>query len=923
MLARLSSADYPALEALKTRDEDDFSIAFLDATAVMLDILTFYQERLANESYVRTARQLYSLAQLGQLIGYQPSPGVSSSVYVAFTLRAATGSPTDVTQPAVTIPAGTRAQSVPAQGQAPQYFQTAADILAKPDWNALPVQTGVPWEPRVGETSVYLAGTTTQLNPGDAILLVGDERLGSPASERWDVRIVTSVQPDTAEQRTLVTWTGGLGGKGGAPAGQNPRVYALRQKASLFGYNAINPLMLARRTLQALQKAGLVDGSSPPEWVFDVATQGGVDLPKSAVVDLDAVYSKLAIGGWLVTVRPPASSTSEPDLHLYRMDAVTSIARSDFAIGAKITRAIVDTAAGLTGAYGHTRTVSMLTQSELLAVAEQPLDHPLYGTFLDLEELRPDLSTITAVAVTGKSQKIAVDLPLQGAPTLEFVPDEGGSPVPLAQGQVYTMRSPPVYFEKDGTVPGWGRSTVPLTLVVADAAGRTGTIPGARLQYFRLAPSASRDPIVQEAAIVSQVVPVDEPFPRTRIQLQNPLLNCYERSTTTVNANVALANAGGPVTELLGSGSAATPNQQFTLKQSPLTYVQAPTPSGSRSTLQVIVNGAAWTGVGSLYGQPPNAQVYTTVNLPGGVTQVLGGDGVEGATFPTGQNNIRASYATGIGAAGNVAAGAISTLVDRPVGVSGITNPMPATGGQDADSVDQIRAKAPLSVLTLGRAVSITDYRNFAANFAGIAKATASWIPSGPFRGVFVTVAAAGGMALPPGNPTLANLVAALRTYSNSTVALYAASFLETTFGVTADVAFDPAHSVPAVQAAVLAQLQETYGFANRTFGEGVSGDEIAALVQGVPGVVAVNVTGLSVIATSPAGDVASSGYSVAAYNAWRAQALTTPLPRPGAGSSARICPYVPRAPPTALPPPAEILVLDPNPANVVLGVMS
>ncbi len=85
MLARLSSSDYPALAALKTRDDDDFSIAFLDATAVVLDILTFYQERLANESYLRTATQLYSLTQLSQLIGYQPSPGVSASTYLAFT----------------------------------------------------------------------------------------------------------------------------------------------------------------------------------------------------------------------------------------------------------------------------------------------------------------------------------------------------------------------------------------------------------------------------------------------------------------------------------------------------------------------------------------------------------------------------------------------------------------------------------------------------------------------------------------------------------------------------------------------------------------------------------------------------------------------------------------------------------------------
>ena len=58
MQARLSSAEYPALAGLKTRDNDDFSMALLDASSVILDILTFYQERLANESYLRTATQL-------------------------------------------------------------------------------------------------------------------------------------------------------------------------------------------------------------------------------------------------------------------------------------------------------------------------------------------------------------------------------------------------------------------------------------------------------------------------------------------------------------------------------------------------------------------------------------------------------------------------------------------------------------------------------------------------------------------------------------------------------------------------------------------------------------------------------------------------------------------------------------------------
>ena len=125
----------------------------------------------------------------------------------------------------------------------------------------------------------------------------------------------------------------------------------------------------------------------------------------------------------------------------------------------------------------------------------------------------------------------------------------------------------------------------------------------------------------------------------------------------------------------------------------------------------------AWKEKPSLYQQGASAQVFATLNQPGGNTDILFGDGVEGATLPTGQNNIQANYRIGSGLSGNVGAGSITTLIDRPLGVSGVNNPPAATGGQDPQSIDDIRANAPLSVLTLGRAVSITDYQNFAAEF--------------------------------------------------------------------------------------------------------------------------------------------------------------------------------------------------------------
>ena len=64
----------PALAPLTTRDDSDFSIALLDAFAVSADILTFYQERLANESYLRTAVQPRSVFELARLVGYSRRP---------------------------------------------------------------------------------------------------------------------------------------------------------------------------------------------------------------------------------------------------------------------------------------------------------------------------------------------------------------------------------------------------------------------------------------------------------------------------------------------------------------------------------------------------------------------------------------------------------------------------------------------------------------------------------------------------------------------------------------------------------------------------------------------------------------------------------------------------------------------------------
>src|SRR4051812_40056657 len=70
LLAQLTTSGLSALRELTTRDNDDFTIALLDAWATVADVITFYQERIANESYLGTATEQLSVVELARLIGY-------------------------------------------------------------------------------------------------------------------------------------------------------------------------------------------------------------------------------------------------------------------------------------------------------------------------------------------------------------------------------------------------------------------------------------------------------------------------------------------------------------------------------------------------------------------------------------------------------------------------------------------------------------------------------------------------------------------------------------------------------------------------------------------------------------------------------------------------------------------------------------
>ena len=89
-------------------------------------MLTFYNERIANELFLRTARERDSLLRLTRLIGYRLRPGLAAQTLLSFALDAGAEA---------RIRKGLKVMSVPGQDEKPQIFETIEQIVANAEIN--------------------------------------------------------------------------------------------------------------------------------------------------------------------------------------------------------------------------------------------------------------------------------------------------------------------------------------------------------------------------------------------------------------------------------------------------------------------------------------------------------------------------------------------------------------------------------------------------------------------------------------------------------------------------------------------------------------------------------------------------------------------------------------------------------------------
>jgi predicted phage baseplate assembly protein len=868
----------PALRGLTTRGDDDFAIAMLDAWSSAADVLTFYQERLANESYLRTATERESLGHLARLLGYELGPGVSAGAALAFTVDPVTsrGEP-------VPLPAGVKVQSIPGPDQPPQTFETSESIDARVLYNELrPSRAGVVTGPlfRLTLDSIKL----DELGPEDdphPLLIFSPGAGGS----RMLLRRYTAAAVDGL---IVITWRGPE-----PPADDLLNVVIFNRASDVrdiagdlvtlepvpptykLSEGFVVPVLLSDKTgdeayfstLGTLSDASSLrvplivrpgqraPGSFAPDRTARISNRfAGVDRNERRLL----LSARLQVGDVILAVRADdprrwrvstvEAATARPDVG--GTDVILARFRGPTFATPSAAPERLFVLRKQAAIFGHNAPDPLLLGGvdKSLFVGENPaggwVDFGLIEGLVELDAVYPgiiagdrlllrDGAAVRLVTVTRVETNTLARYALTSRATRLLVvnPGEGD---PLGS---FNRRRTEIFFAPEPLSILADPRTDPVEGAVIDLATPVPDLAPGRAILVSGTPEDATAPAT-EIAVIAAVAPGG-----ATLTLTASLLRSYRRDTVTIRANVARATHGETVTEILGGGDPGAPLQRFDLKQAPLTHISAQNARGRVNTLEVFVDGERWREVDTFEGTGPKDHVYVVQLGDEGAASIQFGDGVRGARPPSGTANVRASYRRGTGLPGLVRAGQLSLLTAPPRGILAVTNPLPSAGAAAPEALADARRNAPLQVRTIGRVVSLRDYEDFARAFTGVAKAHAVAFRDRDRQGILVTVAGFGDTQIPSGTPTHDNLLAALRDAGAPGVLVRLQPYTAVPFTVAGRVTAAPDRDLPTLRAALRAALLARFGFDAREFARPLYPSELVAAIQAVPGVVAVDLT--------------------------------------------------------------------------------
>lgn len=881
MIARIGDPNLSALSSLKTYQADDFTLALIDAWAMVADVITFYQERAANEAYLQTATERGSLLDLARLVGYSLQPGVAANTYLAFTMEEAPGSPEQTM-----IDTGTQVQSLPGPGEEPQTFETTEPIVARASWNAIQPVSTQPQQVYKSDLSIALQGVGNNLKPGDTLLIVGQQN----AKAVHILHRVKKVVIDNAVQQTTVLFE--------SPPAQS----SASTIASTTTTVAASATVAAKVTTQQTTNIKLADAFQQPHELKDETVRNLILNQQIQQRDLEALA---LVQRWSTKdVFASVAVLSQQNGHANSgANGANGIASKNGANGAVALAAETPQEDPLTDVH-----VFVLRQQAPLfgyTAPQWPLlpkgtregyatfyktqnpndqrnpnndaqwtDWPLVPTAVDQLDLNTTYTQILqeswvvikrydasgehlVYAQVDSMRDVAVTNFMQSsrATHLSLRIVEGDRAAPTSMSDI---RQTTVCMQSEELILADVAATTPVHNKNILVKGKFEGLDSVPTRLLAITGQQQDLTGTMTSELATLVAVTSSTGNTTLLTLESDLANAYIPSTVTINANVARATQGETVEdEVLGSGDASQPYQRFTLQEGPLTYVQAPTASGRASTLSVFVDGILWKEVPSLVESGPRDHVYTThLEDDGGVT-VQFGDGTYGARLPTGDDNVMANYRKGASQQSLVNPGQINLLLTRPLGLKSAFNPLSPTGAIDPETPDDARRNAATTVFTLGRVVSKNDYEQFVKAFTGIAKAQATIIWNDQVRRVFITIAGPttpdqpNGTEITPDSGLYMKIASSLHDVSDATIPFKMVSYRTALFRMAASVKTDPNQA--GVLSMVEQQLRANFSFDARTFGQPVTSKEVIDIIQAVPGVITARVNLLYRVGNAPA----------------------------------------------------------------------
>jgi hypothetical protein len=721
----------------RTEGAGDLAVMIAEWFAYIADVITFYNERIANQDYLRTANLPESVNNLVALLGYRPTPAIGA----VGTLAALLSPGPSFGGQAITLPQGLQFQSKPTPGLPPQIFElSAATAIGAPDqlpavtppvllgrvnlppvWRRFAYSYELKWGAGStpdpvgalvsGESNVLLQGAVSTVDPGALLRL----RLRDGSAGPWLAVVASSTigpSPSGSGQQTSLNVTLSGTPTAGLTAAQ-AALEATNQNASIW---TIFGGAISGATVHL---ASMVRQIRPGDWLL--FTAGGTAPPAPVLAQVSSNIDVI----WDATGTAGAPTTPADANH------PVPIPHSELTLTA-------DLPTGWTSATGVTVQFGWYAVGVLL---NQPFS-----------------------AWTGTSASLI---------------GTGATPFPAWSGQ---------------------------PILLQDSTGLGVVAAGSSAGDLSLALGALPDPVPS---------------------LQPPFL---------VLANLLQITRGKTIAnEVLGSGDATNPAQDFQLSQSPVTYLSQG--SGYASTIQLTVNNLPWTEVPSFYGQAPDATVFVTREDNQGNTHVMFGDGVNGARLPTGMNNVIATYRIGAGAA-VPPAGKLTVIAKSYPGLRSVLNPVAVSGGADPQPANQIQRYAPRSVLTFGRAVSVFDYQAIAAQVAGVTRASAVWGWNDARQRALVTIYVGDDS----GAYTAAQTALASVGDPNRPVQVVLATQIPVALVMT--VLVTPGMDTTIIGAAVVVALSDTaaglFGSWNMGIGQTVFDSQVEAAVLAVQGAVAI-----------------------------------------------------------------------------------